>query len=208
MRANRLWENVVGRSWEFWQYFCPRLQTLFPAQLDTVPLEAIVRAINQVRPSLIRVEADEVTYNLHIMLRFDLEQDLLAGRLAVRDLPKAYRARFAADMGFEPPDDRDGVLQDMHWLGYFFGAGYVGHTLGNILSAAIWEAALADQPEIPAEIAQGRYGTLHGWLVEHVYRHGRKFGAPELIERSTGGPLAIEPYIRYLGNNLGTLYRL
>jgi carboxypeptidase Taq len=205
---SRLWENLVGRSWEFWEFFYPRLQATFPQQLGAVSLDGFYHAINKVRPSLIRVEADEVTYNLHIMLRFDLEQELLAGRLAAADTADAYRARFEADLGIAPPDDRDGVMQDIHWFGHFLGAGYLGYTLGNIMSAQFFEAALRTHPEIPDEMRQGEFGTLLRWLRENLYQHGRKFAAPELIERVTGQPLSIEPYVRYLRRKYGRLYRL
>jgi carboxypeptidase Taq len=205
---SRLWENLVGRSLGFWRFFYPRLQAVFAEQLGAVSLDAFYRAINKVCPSLIRVEADEVTYNLHVMLRFDLEQELLAGRLKVADAPAAYNARFEADLGIAPPDDRDGVMQDMHWFGYYLGAGYLGYTLGNIMSAQFYEAALQAHPEIPAEIERGEFGTLLGWLTEKIYRHGRKFGAPELVQRVTGGPLRIEPYVRYLREKYGPLYEI
>ena len=203
---SRLWENLVGRSRGFWEHYYPRLQAAFPGQLAHVPLEAFYRAINKVQRSLIRTDADEVTYNLHVMLRFDLELDMLEGRLAVRDLPEAWRARFQADLGIVPPDDRDGVLQDVHWFDGVIGGAFQGYTLGNILSAQFYEAALQQHPEIAAEVHEGQFGTLHGWLREHVYRHGSKYTAAELVERATGGPLRVEPYIRYLRTKYGELY--
>jgi carboxypeptidase Taq len=203
---SRLWENLVGRSRGFWEHFYPRLQAVFPAQLGRVPLETFYRAINKVERSLIRTDADEVTYNLHVMLRFDLELDLLEGRLAVQDLPGAWRTRMKADLGIEPPDDRDGVLQDVHWFAGLIGGQFQGYTLGNILSAQFFEAAVAAHPGIPGEIAQGGFGTLHGWLREHVHQHGAKFTAAELVERATGRPMTIEPYLRYLGGKYRALY--
>jgi carboxypeptidase Taq len=205
---SRLWENIVGRSQGFWTHYYPTLQAIFPAQLGDVPRDAFYTAINAVRRSLIRTDADEVTYNLHVMLRFGLELDLLEGKLAVRDLPDAWRARFKADLGIEPPDDRDGVLQDVHWYSGVIGGGFQGYTLGNILSVQFYEAALAAHPEIPAQIARGEFGTLHGWLLEHVYRPGSKYTANELVERVTGGPLSVEPYIRYLRRKYAELYIL
>ena len=138
-------------------------------------LDTFYRAINRVERSLIRTDADEVTYNLHVMLRFDLELDLLEGRLQVKDLPDAWRARMQADLGLAPPDDRDGCLQDVHWYAGGIGGGFQGYTIGNILSAQFYAAALKAHPEIPREIESGQCETLHGWLREHVYRHGRKF---------------------------------
>jgi len=203
-----LWENIVGRSKGFWMFFYPRLQAVFPEQLGSVPLETFYRAINKVERSLIRTEADEVTYNLHVMLRFDFELALLEGNLRVRDLPEAWRERYKADLGILPPDDRDGVLQDVHWYGGVIGGAFQGYTLGNILSAQFFEAALQAHPEIPAEIEKGEFGTLHNWLKRNIYQHGSKYTATELVERVTGGPMRIEPYIRYLRAKYGELYEL
>jgi carboxypeptidase Taq len=205
---SRLWENVVGRSRPFWCFFYPRLRAVFPDQLGDVPLEAFYRAINKVERSLIRTDADEVTYNLHVLLRFDLELDLLEGKLAGRDLPEAWRERFEADLGIVPPDDRDGVLQDVHWYGGVIGGAFQGYTLGNIMGAAFFEAALRAHPGITDEIEAGEFSTLHRWLVENIYRHGRKYTPSELVERVTGGPLTVEPYVRYLRTKYGELYRL
>jgi carboxypeptidase Taq len=149
-----------------------------------------------------------VTYNLHVMLRFDFEMALLEGALALRDLPEAWHERFQADFGLTAPDDRDGVLQDVHWYGGIIGGSFQGYTLGNILSAQFFAQALQAHPEIPAEMRQGNFTTLHGWLVENLYQHGSKYTAPELIQRVTGGPIRIEPYIRYLRNKYGELYAL
>ncbi len=142
------------------------------------------------------------------MLRFDLELDLLEGRLAVRDLPEAWRERYRADLGIVPPDDRDGVLQDVHWFEYRIGGMFQGYTLGNVISAQIYEAAVRARPEIPGEVAAGEFGTLRGWLTEHLYQYGRKLTMPELVERATGRPLGIEAYVRYLRTKYGELYRL
>jgi len=204
---SRLWENLVGRSLSFWRFFYPRLQAVFPDQLGNVPLETFYRAINKVERSLIRTDADEVTYNLHVIIRFELELALLEGRLAVRDLPEAWRERYEADLGIVPPDDRDGVLQDVHWYSGVIGGAFQGYTLGNILGAQIFEAALQAHPEITSEMEHGEFGTLHTWLKEHVYQHGRKYMPAELIERVTGSPLTIEPYIRYLRRKYGELYQ-
>jgi carboxypeptidase Taq len=205
---SRLWENLVGRSRGFWRFYYPKLLAAFPDQLGDVSLDAFYRAVNRVERSLIRTDADEVTYNLHVMLRFDLELTMLEGKLEVRHLPDAWRERFQADLGIVPPDDQDGVLQDMHWYGGVIGGMFQGYTLGNILSAQFYEAALEQHPEIPSEIEQGRFGTLHGWLRENIYRHGSKFTASELVERVTGEPLCVEPYIYYLRSKYGELYDL
>ncbi len=205
---SRLWENLVGRSRGFWEHFYPRLQQVFPGQLRNVPLDVFHRAINKVERSLIRTDADEVTYNLHVMLRFDLELDLLEGRLEVKDLPDAWRARMKSDLGLEPPDDRDGAMQDVHWYAGLIGGQFQGYTLGNILSAQFFEAATRANPGLPAAIARGEFGVLLGWLREHVYRHGAKFTAAELVERATGRPMTIEPYLAYLEGKYRPLYGL
>ena len=205
---SRLWENIVGRSRGFWTHYYPKLQAAFPAQLGDVPLETFYRAVNAVRRSLIRTDADEVTYNLHVMLRFGLELDLLEGKLAVRDLPEAWNARFEADLGITPPDDRDGVLQDVHWYSGTIGGSFQGYTLGNILSVQFYDRALQAHPEIPAQIAQGQFDTLHAWMADNIYRPGSKYTANELIERVTGGPLSVKPYLGYLKRKYAELYDL
>jgi carboxypeptidase Taq len=205
---SRLWENLVGRSRGFWEYFYPGLQQTFPAQLDGVSLNAFYRAINKVERSLIRTDADEVTYNLHVMIRFDLELDLLEGKLAVRDLPEAWNARYQSDLGILPPADRDGVLQDVHWYAGIVGGSFQGYTLGNILAALFYEAAVNTRPDIPAQIKLGDCSGLHGWLKENIYQHGSKFTANELVERATGGPVRIAPYMSYLKTKYGELYPL
>jgi carboxypeptidase Taq len=205
---SRLWENIVGRSRGYWEYCYPGLQAAFPEQLKAVPLDTFYAAINKVERSLIRTDADEVTYNLHVMVRFDFELQMLEGALAVRDLPEAWHERFENDLGVAPPDDRDGVLQDVHWYSGIIGGAFQGYTLGNILSAAFHAQALKAHPEIPAEVREGRFETLHNWLKDNIYRHGRKFTAPELVERVTGGPISIDPYIAYLKGKYGQLYRL
>ena len=205
---SRLWENVVGRGRGFWQHFYPALRAAFPEQFERVPLEAFYRAINKVERSLIRTDADEVTYNLHVMLRFDLELDLLEGRVGIKDLPKAWRARMQADIGLVPPDDRDGCLQDVHWYAGGIGGSFQGYTIGNILSAQFYAAAVKTHPEIPEQIVRGEFHTLHAWLRRNLYHHGRKFGPDELVKRVTGGPVSIEPYLGYLRTKYGELYRL
>ena len=202
---SRLWENIVGRSRGFWEHQYPRLKRTFPGVLDDVPLETFYRAINKVERSLIRTDADEVTYNLHVMLRFDFEIALLEGKLAIRDLPEAWKERLRADLGIAPPDDRSGVLQDVHWYAGCVGGAFQGYTVGNILSAQFYAAAVEAHPEIPAEIATGKYSNLHGWLRENLYRHGRKFAPDAIVERATGKPMTVEPYITYLKGKYGAL---
>ena len=205
---SRTWENLVGRSRGFWEYFFPKLQAKFPDQLKTVSPDTFYRAVNKVQRSLIRTEADEVTYNLHVMIRFDIELALLEGNLLIRDLPEYWHVRYNADMGMRAPDDRDGVMQDVHWFAGPIGGCFQGYTLGNIFGAQFYSQALKAHPEIPAEISQGKFDTLHTWLVDNVYQHGNKFTANELVERATGKQLTIEPYITYLKTKFGELYRI
>ena len=205
---SRLWENVVGRSRGFWGHFYPYLRRTFPEPFARVPLDAFYRAINKVQRSLIRTDADEVTYNLHVMMRFDLELKLLDGRLRVKDLPEAWRETMRSDLGVVPADDRDGCLQDVHWYGGSIGGGFQGYTIGNILSAQFFAAATKAYPEIPDEIARGEFKTLHAWLRTRIYRHGRKYKPMDLIERVTGEPMTMAPYLAYLRKKYGELYRL
>ena len=172
---SRLWENVVGRCSGFWEHFYPSLQRVFPEQLGSVPIAIFHRAINKVTRSLIRTDADEVTYNLHIMLRFELELQLLEGKLRAEDLPEAWCAAMRADLGVAPVDDRDGCLQDVHWYSGYIGGRFQSYTIGNILSAQFYAAALQAHPDIPRDIAGGEFRTLHKWLRDNVCRHGSKF---------------------------------
>jgi carboxypeptidase Taq len=184
------------------------LQAKFPTQLKGVSLDKFYRAINKVQRSLIRTDADEVTYDLHVMLRFDIELALLEGNLLVRDLPEYWHVRYQADMGLRAPDDRDGVMQDVHWFAGMVGGSFQGYTLGNVLGAQFFAKALEAHPEITREMAQGKFDTLHAWLVDNIYQHGSKFTAQELVERVCGAPLSIEPYISYLKAKYGELYKL
>lgn len=205
---SRLWENLVGRSRNFWHYYYPRLQETFPEQLGKVSLDAFYRAINKVERSLIRVEADELTYNLHVIIRFELELALLEGTLTIAELPEAWRASYQEQLGVTPPDDRDGVMQDVHWYAGLIGGGFQGYTLGNILTGQFYAAALAARPSLPDEIAAGDFAPLLSWLREQIHWHGSKYTALELVERVTGGPIRLEPYLDYLWQKYGELYRL
>jgi carboxypeptidase Taq len=202
---SRMWENLVGRSRNFWRHYFPRLQQVFPDQLRDVDADVFYRAVNVVKPDLIRVEADEVTYNLHIMLRFDLELALLDGTLKAADLPEAWTAGMQKYLGLTPPDDRDGVMQDIHWSGGSIGY-FPTYTLGNVISVQLFEAAVRAHPAIPDEIGRGEFGSLLGWLREHIHRHGRKFFAKDLIKRATGADLSPEPYLAYLQQKFGEIY--
>jgi carboxypeptidase Taq len=205
---SRLWENVLGRSREFWQFYYPRLQEFFPSQLGGVSEAAFYRAINKVTPSLIRVEADEVTYNLHIFLRFELEQELVEKRLKVSDLPDAWNARLEEYLGLTPPDDALGVLQDIHWSGG--GIGYFPtYTLGNVLSLQFYRQTLQDIPDLPEQFARGEFGALLGWFKDNIHRHGRKYTANELVERVTGAKgIEAGPYLDYIKQKFSEIYEL
>lgn len=205
---SRLWENVLGRSKPFWQFYYPRLQEFFPAQLQNVSLETFYRAINKVDPSFIRVEADEVTYNLHIFIRFELEQDLVTQRLAITDLPAAWNAKVQEYLGLTPPDDAWGVLQDVHWssglIGYF-----PTYALGNVLSLQFYQQTLQDRPDLPQQFAQGEFGALLDWFREKIHRHGRKFTAKQLLERVTGSDkIQAQPYLTYIQHKFSEIYGL
>jgi carboxypeptidase Taq len=203
---SRMWENLVGRSLPFWRHVFPRLQDAFP-QLGDWELDEWYRYVNRVEPSLIRVEADEATYNLHIVLRFELEQELLAGEVAPRDLPEAWNARMREYLGVEVPDDRRGVLQDMHWSGGSIGY-FSTYALGNVIAAQLWERIQDELPQLEDELEQGEFGSLRAWLGENLHRHGRKFTPAETLERVVGGPIDPEPYLRYLREKLGGIHGL
>jgi carboxypeptidase Taq len=205
---SRLWENLVGRSLPFWNGQYPQLQAAFPAQLGGVELGAFYRAINRVERSLIRTAADEVTYCLHVIMRFDFELDLLEGRLAVADLPEAWRERARADLGLAPATDADGCLQDVHWYDGKVGGAFQSYALGNLMSAQFFEAALRAHPEIPQEIEAGRFDTLRRWLAANIYVHGRARSPDELVRGATGRPLSAAPYLGYLRTKYGALYGL
>jgi carboxypeptidase Taq len=204
---SRMWENLVGRSRGFWKFFYPHLQVLFPDILGGVEMETFYRALNAVIPSFIRVEADEVTYNLHVMLRFEMENDLLEGKLAVKDAPDAWNAKMEAYLGIVPPSDREGILQDVHWS-----AGLVGYfptySLGNFLSVQFWDKALEDVPSIPADIERGEFSTLLDWLRSNIHVHGSKYWPAELTERVTGESIQVRSFMRYLSEKYSDIYGL
>ncbi|RMF41385.1 MAG: carboxypeptidase M32 [Anaerolineae bacterium] len=204
---SRTWENLVGRSLPFWEYFYPRLQEVFPAQLGNVSLDAFYKGINKVEPSLIRVEADEATYNLHIMLRLEIEIGLMEGSMQVKDLPEIWNSRMQEYLGVVPPNDSQGVLQDVHWSGGMIGY-FSTYALGNILSAQLWEKIEQDLPDVYDQMRRGEFGDLLGWMRENLHRHGAKFEPKELIQRITGSPMDPEPYMRYLKRKFGAIYGL
>jgi len=204
---SRLWENQIGRSREFWEVHFARLRDYFPAQMAGANPDLLYRSVNRVRPSLIRVEADEVTYNLHIMLRVEIELGLLEGSILVKDLPDVWKAKMHEYLGVTPPNDTQGVLQDIHWSGGGFGS-FPGYTVGNVMSSQFLQAAHRDVVGLDDALAYGNYQPLLAWLTEHIYRHGRAYSASELLVRSTGHDLTVEPYLAYMTAKFTDLYNL
>ncbi|BAS25933.1 carboxypeptidase M32 [Limnochorda pilosa] len=204
---SRLWENVVGRSREFWQFVLPAAQRIFPQQLGGASVEELYRAVNRVEPSFIRTEADEVTYNLHIFVRYELERDLLGGTLDVAGLPEAWNAKMEAYLGIRPPDDAKGVLQDIHWsqgsIGYF-----PTYTLGTVLAAQLFRQAEQEEPGLRDSIARGELVRLKEWLNRRVHAHGARYTLPEMTREITGRDLEAAPYLEYLEGKYRELYGL
>ncbi len=202
---SRMWENLIGRNIATWRYFYPRLQQEFPDHFADVPLEGFHRALNKVQPSFRRVDADEVTYCLHIILRFELERSMLAGDVSLKDLPEAFNEKMREYLGLHPPDVVTGVLQDVHWSDMSFGY-FPTYALGNVVSVQLWERAEADLGELEEPFERGDFAPLREWLRENVHRHGRAFTPQELLMRVTGSTMDPEPYLRYLERKLGELF--
>lgn len=204
---SRLWENMVGRGRPFSTVLAPRVAALAGGALAHVDADTLYRVVNRVKPTFIRIEADEATYALHIILRFELEQELIEGTLTVADLAEAWRARFQDYFGLTVTDDADGVLQDVHWsagmLGYF-----PTYALGNLIAGQLWERAHAEIGDLDAALAAGEMSELREWLRRRVHRHGAKFPTTELLEREGGGPISVAPFVRYLKAKLGDVYEL
>jgi carboxypeptidase Taq len=201
---SRLWENLVGRSLATWRFFYPSLQDVFPDHFSDVSLETFHRALNKVEPTMRRVDADEVTYSLHIILRFELERELLAGRLDLDDLPEAFDAKMVEYLGLRPPDIASGALQDAHWSDLTFGY-FPTYALGNVVSVQLWERAQAEIGPLEEQFERGEFAPLREWLAERVYRWGRTFTPQELLQRAAGGPIDPDPYLRYLERKLNDL---
>ncbi len=204
---SRMWENLVGRSLPFWEHFFPQLKKLFPAQLDGVTTKAFYKAVNKVEPTLIRVNADEATYNLHIMLRLEIEIGMVEGKYAVKDLPQIWNEKMRDYLGIVPPNDAQGVLQDIHWsygaIGYFS-----TYALGNIISAQVWEKINADIPDLAEQIRKGKFDALLGWLREKIHRFSAKYEPQTLVQRVTGSKINSAPYVRYLTEKYSGIYNL
>jgi carboxypeptidase Taq len=201
---SRLWENVIGRRVSTWRFFYPRFRELLPEQFGDVALHDFLRALNRVAPSTRRVDADEVTYPLHIVLRFELEREMLAGDVSPADLPEAFDAKLREYLGIEPANVVEGVLQDVHWSDSNFGY-FPTYALGSVIAVQLWERALHELGDLDAEFERGEFGGLREWLREHVHRWGRAFEPPELLDRAVGGPLDAEPYLAYLRGKVEAL---
>jgi carboxypeptidase Taq len=204
---SRMWENLVGRSLPFWEFFYPRLQAVFPDQLGKVDLMTFYRGINKVQPSLIRVEADEATYNLHIMLRLEIEIALMEGAVEVKDLPALWNQRMHEYLGVTPATNAEGVLQDVHWSGGMIGY-FSTYALGNLMSIQLWNCIQHDIPDLSDQIRRGEFSALLGWLRSKVHIHGGKFEPQELIQKVTGSKIDSAPYVQYLKTKFGELYSL
>jgi carboxypeptidase Taq len=204
---SRMWENLVGRSLPFWEHFFPALKKTFPSQLDGVSAKAFYKAINKVEPSLIRVNADEATYNLHVMLRLELEIAMVEGSIAIKDLPEIWNAKMRDYLGITPPNDAKGVLQDIHWSGGSIGY-FSTYALGNLVSAQLWEKINKDIRDLDDQIRKGNFSELLGWLHANIHQHGRKYEPQTLVQNVTGSKITYEPYVRYLTKKYSEIYGL
>ncbi|MCF6156554.1 MAG: carboxypeptidase M32 [Candidatus Brocadia sp.] len=204
---SRMWENLVGRSRPFWKFFMPHVKAVFPEQFKNVDAERMYRAVNRVKPSLIRVEADEITYNLHIMLRFELENALLEGRIVVNDLPEVWNGKMQEYLGITPPDDAHGVLQDVHWSHGSFGY-FPTYSLGNFFAAQLFDQIKKDISWLDKYFEKGEFHILLDWLRTHLHTHGRKFTLNELANKITGESLQTHSFTAYLKNKYGEIYNL
>ena len=204
---SRMWENLVGRSLPFWEHFFPALKKTFPSQLEGVSLKSFYKAINKVEPSLIRVNADEATYNLHIMLRLEMEIGMVEGTMPIKDLPEIWNTKMQEYLGVVPPNDARGVLQDIHWsygsIGYFS-----TYALGNLVSAQLWEKINKDIRNLDDQIRAGNFSELLRWLREKIHRHGHKYDPQDLVQNVTGSKITPEPYVRYLTKKYSEIYGL
>jgi len=204
---SRMWENQVGRSLALWEHFFPQAQRAFPEVIGDVNLQTFYGAINDVRPSLIRVDADEATYNLHILIRFELEKALIEDQLPVADLPGAWNEKYQHYMGITPPDYTDGVLQDVHWSAGLFGY-FPTYALGNLYAAQFFSQAAADLGDVNANFRKGEFTPLREWLREHIHMHGRRYSSEELVERITGKPLSHNALMEHLSTKFGKVFGL
>jgi carboxypeptidase Taq len=204
---SRMWENLVGRSLPFWEHFLPKLKKSFPSQLDGLSVKSFYKAINKVEPSLIRVNADEATYNLHVMLRLEIEIGMIEGKFAIKDLPEIWNEKMNDYLGIVPPNDAQGVLQDVHWssglMGYFS-----TYALGNLVSAQLWEKINADIPDLDEQIRKGKFDALLGWLRGKIHIFSSKYDPQDLVQKVTGSKIDSAAYVRYLTKKYSDIYGL
>jgi len=204
---SRLWENNIARSKNFWEYFFPKLQKRFPEPFSKIKFDDFYRAINFVQPSLIRVEADEVTYGLHIILRFEIEKELIEGSIEAEDLPKIWNAKMKEYLGVKVPNDANGVLQDVHWSGGSVGY-FPSYALGNLYAAQFFQAAKNELIDLEKEIAAGEFSHLREWLRKKIHIHGKMFSADQLVREVTGEPLTSKYFVEYLKEKYGEIYKI
>ncbi len=202
---SRIWENNIGKSRAFWSYFYPKLQKQFPKPYATIPLETFYRILNRVEPSSIRTEADEVTYNLHIILRYELERDLIEGKIQAKDLPKLWKQKMKSYLGVDVQNDREGVLQDVHWSEGMFGY-FPTYTLGNLYAAQFWKTAQEKLPKLETDLKKGQFAPLRDWLRANIHAHGKTYSSSALVKRVTGEPLQAKYFIAYLKDKYSDLY--
>ena len=202
-----MWENLVGRSLPFWEHFYPQLKKTFPSQLDGVSVKSFYKAVNKVEPSFIRVNADEATYNLHVMLRLELEIGMVENKFALKDLPEIWNTKMQEYLGITPPNAAQGVLQDVHWsygsVGYFS-----TYALGNLVSAQLWEKINEDIRDLDEQIRMGKFDSLLGWLREKIHIYGQKYEPQDLVQRITGSKIDSAAYVRYLTKKYSDIYGL
>jgi carboxypeptidase Taq len=202
---SRFVENIVGRSREFWSYFLPKLKEITGNILLDVDLDSFVHAVNQVKPSKIRIEADEVTYGLHIIIRFNLERDLFADKIAVKELPEIWNQNYKDYIGIKIENDSEGVMQDTHWASGLYGY-FPSYALGNIYSGQILAAMEKDLPEWRKHVARGNFSSVKNWLIKNVHSHGNLYDPPDLIRKVTGKEFSVKPYLSYLNGKYSKLY--
>ncbi len=202
---SRLWENYIGRSGVFWEFWLPELQKVFPDQLKDVTPEEFTHGVNAVKPSLIRTEADEITYNLHVILRHEIERDLIEGNLSVNDIPRVWNKKMREYLGITPENNRDGCLQDIHWSRGAFGY-FATYSLGNLYAAQIYAVLKKDHPDLEERVAKGEFAFIKQWLTDKIYQHGKVYTSDELITRVTGEPLNPRHFVEYATNKFGKIY--
>ncbi|HAF61718.1 MAG TPA: carboxypeptidase [Anaerolineaceae bacterium] len=204
---SRMWENLIGRSEPFWKRYYKDLQKIFPSQLGNIDGSTFYKGINKVEPSLIRIEADEATYNLHIMLRLEMEIGLMEGSIQAKDAAQVWKEKFNAYLGIVPPNDRQGVLQDVHWSSGLFGY-FPTYALGNLVSVQLWDRMLQDNPDTAEQVEAGEFSKILGWYREHVHQYGAKYEPQELVQKITGEKINSAPFTRYLKDKFGKIYNL